>query len=95
MLPDDNELAGPSKIKRIVREADDEELDDYMKVRLYFYMPEKALRNKLFTQEWFIVAQDSMDEPDELKLTGIPFIDVSQTTLNQLAVRDLGAVQDR
>ena len=57
ILPEDEEIGGPSKIKRIVRDNDDEEIDDdYMKVRLYFYLPDKTLRNKLFTSEWFIVA---------------------------------------
>jgi hypothetical protein len=38
MLREDEEMGGPSRIKRIVRENEDAELDDdYMKVRLYFY----------------------------------------------------------
>ena len=54
-------------------EGDDPELDeDYIKVRLYFFTPDKQINKKLFTEEWFLVAADQLDDSDELKITGIP-----------------------
>lgn len=78
-----DEDQGPSKTKRIVREQAEEDHDglpdeeDFMKVRLYFYNSDKATRNKLFTEEWFVVAQEHLDDADELKQSGIPFVEVS------------------
>ena len=59
-------------------EGNDPELDeDYIKVRLYFFTPDKQINKKLFTEEWFFVAADQLDDSDELKITGIPFLEVS------------------
>jgi hypothetical protein len=46
-------------------------------VRLYFFTPDKQINKKLFTEEWFLVAADQLDDSDELKITGIPFLEVS------------------
>lgn len=51
--------------------------EDFIKVRLYFFNTDKQTKNKLFTEEWFIVAADHLDDAFELKHTGIPFLEVS------------------
>lgn len=77
------EIGGPSKIKRFEREVDndDNELndldDDYMKVRVYLYNSDLQIKSKLFTDEWYMLAQDNTDSPNELKKAGIPFVEVS------------------
>lgn len=81
----EEEYGGPSRIKRIVRgakpteEGDDAELEeDYIKVRLYFFNSDKQIKNKLFTEEWYLVAAEHLDDAYELKQTGIPFLEVSK-----------------
>lgn len=82
---DDYEFNGPSKIKRIVHDENEDDIDDdYMKVRLYFFVADKALRNKLFTEEWFLIAKESLDDPEELKPSAIPFLEVSSCLLKAL-----------
>lgn len=59
-------------------EGDEAEIDeDYLKVRLYFFNSDKQTKNKLFTEEWYLVAADHLDDASELKQTGIPFLEVS------------------
>lgn len=82
------EDVGPTKTKRIVKEQAEDDQDelpdeeDYMKVRLYFYNSEKEIRSKLFTEEWFVVAQEHLDDADELQKSGIPFVEVSNSQGN-------------
>jgi len=80
-----NESGGPSKIVRIMRDqnsfenpdADGELEGDYMKVRLYFYTSNSNTKAKVFTDEWFLVATESMDDPSALNKLGVPFTEVS------------------
>ena len=48
--------------------------EDYLKVRLYFHSHNKANMSKLFTEEWFTIAAESME--CEIDKADVPFLEV-------------------
>jgi len=68
-----------------VEEAEDELPDeDYIKVKVYLFNKDKAFRNKVFTEEWFMVAADHTEGEDELDKDGIPFLEVRSSSTSML-----------
>jgi hypothetical protein len=43
----------------------------------------------LFTDEWYLLAQDNTDSPNELKKAGIPFVEVSHKLRSVLPLFDV------
>jgi hypothetical protein len=77
----EDEAGGPSRTVRIVREMNSDEnpddLDeDYMKVRLYFFNQDPKVKARVFTEEWYVVAQETLDDQFSLTKQGVPFIEV-------------------
>ena len=48
-------------------------------MKVYLFNEDKAFRNKVFTEEWFMVAAYHTEGEDELDKNGIPFLEVSST----------------